>query len=39
MTARVEPEACFSKVPIINGPGKLLLITFKTELSTVVQIT
>ena len=39
MTARLEPEACFSKVPIIDGPGKLLLITSKTELSIVVQIT
>ena len=28
----------FSKVPIINGPGKLLLFTFKIEVSIVLQI-
>ena len=28
----------FSKVPIINGPGKLLLFTFKIEVSMVLQI-
>ena len=28
----------FSKVPIINGPGKLLLFTFKIEVSILLQI-
>ena len=28
----------FSKVPIINGPGRLLLFTFKIEVSVVLQI-
>jgi len=32
------PGARLSKVPIINGPGKLLLFTFKTEVSIVLQI-
>ena len=27
-----------TKVPIINGPGKLLLFTFKIEVSIVLQI-
>ena len=33
-----DPGARFSKVPIINGPGKLLLFTFKFEVSIVLQI-
>ena len=32
------PWIRFSKVPIINGPGKLLLFTFKIEVSIVLQI-
>ena len=34
-----EPEACFSKVPIINGPGKLLPFTLKTGVSVVLHLT
>ena len=30
--------ARFSKIPILNGPGKLLLFTFKVEVSIVLQI-
>ena len=33
------PEACFSKVPIINGPGKLLPFTLKIEVSMVLHPT
>ena len=32
------PGTRFSKVSIINGPGKLLLFTFKIEVSIVLQI-
>ena len=32
------PWTRFSKVPIINGPGKLLLFTFKIEVSILLQI-
>ena len=32
------PGARLSKVPIINGPGELLLFTFKIEVSIVLQI-
>ena len=32
------PWTRFSKVPIINGPGRLLLFTFKIEVSIVLQI-
>ena len=31
--------AHFLKVPIITGPGNLLLLTFKIEVSIVLQIT
>ena len=33
------PEACFSKVTIINGPGKLLPFTLKIEVSMVLHPT
>ena len=32
------PWTRFSKVQIINGPGRLLLFTFKIEVSIVLQI-
>ena len=32
------PWTRFLKVPIINGPGKLLLFTFKIEVSILLQI-
>ena len=32
------PWTRFLKVPIINGPGKLLLFTLKIEVSIVLQI-
>ena len=34
-----DPGARFSKVPIINGPAKLLLFAYKIEISTVVHLT
>ena len=34
-----EPGAHFSKVPIINGPGKLLPFTLKTRVSVVLHLT
>ena len=37
--SKARTRGLFLEVPIIDGPGKLLLITSKTELSTVVQIT
>ena len=33
------PGARFSKVPIINGPGKLSLFTLKIEVSMVLHLT
>ena len=33
------PGARFSKVPIINGPGKLSPFTLKTEVSIVLHLT
>ena len=33
------PGARFSKVPIINGPGKLLPFTLKIEVSIVLHLT
>ena len=37
--ARVFPGARFSKVPIINGPGKLSPFTLKIEVSIVLHLT
>ena len=34
-----SPGARFSKVPIINGPGKLSPFTLKTEVSIVLHLT
>ena len=34
-----SPGARFSKVPIINGPVKLLPFTFKIEVSIVLHLT
>ena len=34
-----DPGACFSKVPIINGPSKLLPFTLKIEDSIVLHLT
>ena len=34
-----KPGARFSKVPIINGPGKLLPFTLKIEVSIVIHLT
>ena len=34
-----KPEARFSKIPIFNGLGKLLLLIFKIEVSIVLKIT
>ena len=34
-----SPGARFSKVPVINGPGKLSPFTLKTEVSIVLHIT
>ena len=34
-----ESGARFSKVPIINGPGKLLPFTLKIEVSIVLHLT
>ena len=34
-----RPGARFSKVPIINGPVKLLLFTCKIEVSIVLHLT
>ena len=33
------PGACFSKVPIINGPGKLSPFSLKIEVSIVLHVT
>ena len=33
------PGARFSKVPIINGPGRLLLFAVKIEVSIVLHLT
>ena len=33
------PGARFSKVPIVNGPGKLSLFTLKIEVSIVLHLT
>ena len=33
------PGACFSKVPIINGPGKLSPFSKKIEVSIVLHVT
>ena len=33
------PGARFSKAPMINGPAKLLLFTWKMEVSIVLQLT
>ena len=34
-----SPGARFSKVPIINGPGKLSPFTLKTEVSIILHLT
>ena len=34
-----DPGARFSKVPIINGPGKLSPFTLKIEVSIVLHLT
>ena len=34
-----SPGACFSKVPIINGPGKLSPFSLKIEVSIVLHVT
>ena len=34
-----RPGACFSKVPIINGPGKLSPFSLKIEVSIVLHVT
>ena len=34
-----RPRARFSKVPIINGPGKLSQFTLKIEVSIVLHLT
>ena len=36
---RLNPGARFSKVPIINGPVKLLLFTCKVKVSIVLHLT
>ena len=36
---QLGPGARFSKVPIINGPGKLLPFTLKTGVSVVLHLT
>ena len=38
LTISMEPEARFSKVPIINGPGKLSPFTLKIEVSIVLHL-
>ena len=38
-TSSFYPGARFSKVPIINGPGKLSPFTFKIEVSIVLHLT
>ena len=38
-TLRAEPGVRFSKVPIINGPGKLSPFTLKIEVSIVLHLT
>ena len=37
--ALLGPGACFSKVPIINGPGKLSPFSLKIEVSIVLHVT
>ena len=39
VNAKVSPGACFSKVPIINGPGKLSPFSLKIEVSIVLHVT
>ena len=38
-TYRISPGVRFSKVPIINGPGKLLPFILKIEVSIVFHLT
>ena len=38
-TSVFRPGACFSKVPIINGPGKLSPFSLKIEVSVVLHVT
>ena len=38
-TSVADPGARFSKVPIINGPGKLSPFTLKIEVSIVLNLT
>jgi len=38
-TSVFRPGASFSKVPIINGPGKLSPFTLKIEVSIVLHLT
>ena len=38
-TTFFSPGARFSKVPIINGPGKLSPFTLKIEVSIVLHLT
>ena len=35
----IRPGACFSKVPIINGPGKLSPFSLKIEVLIVLHVT
>ena len=39
LTGNKRPGARFSKVPIINGPGKLSPFTLKIEVSIVLHLT
>ena len=39
MAERLGAGAQFSKVPINNGPGKVLPFTLKIEVSIVLQLT
>ena len=39
LRANCAPGARFSKVPIINGPGKLSPFTVKIEVSIVLHLT
>ena len=39
MAAFCLPGACFSKVPMINGPGKLSPFSLKIEVSIVLHVT
>ena len=36
--SQISPGACFSKVPIINGPGKLSPFSLKIEVSIVLHV-